>query len=166
MKAITRIIALAFATALTITAVAFHSPSASAAQSQGHLVIVYADGLKPAADAWTEYRGGQGGWNVTTHAVASTDKPDNQLKDIQQFIRQARESSHPAPFAVLLLGDANPDNAADKDSEEAGKNLCIPTWHFPQTDPSLGSKYDPEFISDQPYQTLHDADDAPAFPLG
>lgn len=138
-------------------------------QSPGAILILYGDGLKPAADAWAQYRGGPGGWGITTHAVHASADPTSQQRELQQLIREAFQpwkDRNPQHFCVLLLGDANPNNALDPKLTAPGSNICIPTWYFPQTDPAMGAQDDPEFISDQPYQTLHDGDDQPAFPLG
>src|SRR5438552_7746884 len=149
-----------------------------AAQNQGAMVIVYASRLKDAADAWAKYRGAEGGWSIITRAVDASADPQAQMRQIQQFIRQAYEpwqAGDPQHFCVLLLGDADPNNSTSTETKKLSEtavnaanpaNFCIPTWHFPQTDPTLNAKAEPEFISDHPYQTLHDGDDVPAFALG
>lgn len=122
------------------------------------LLIIYASELEPAAREWAAYRqstpGGE--WRVELHTTPPTTDAAAQRQTLRQFIRQFHADQHgdttQDSFAVLLLGDADPQG--------------IPTWTFPQNDPVLQSRNDKTYVSDHPYQLLDDRDDAPDFALG
>ena len=112
--------------------------------------------LADAAKQWAEYRTGTGR-SVATYSVPPvTDHAvlrERILDRIAVFAAHAGDTP-----AVLLLGDAVPD----QDSALAS----IPTWLFPQTDPTLRSSRDSRYATDHPYQLPVRPDAAPRIALG
>ncbi|MCI0676993.1 MAG: C25 family cysteine peptidase [Phycisphaerales bacterium] len=141
----------------------FSPPASSSKNSPRTLLLIHAEHLQPVAQEWATYRESNigGAWRVILHSNPPAENLAAHRADLQNWIRETHASIQPSPdastFAVLLLGDA-----PSADSSPQG----IPTWKFPQTDPSLVSGDQRSFISDHPYQLADDRDDSPDFPLG
>ncbi|MHC4416358.1 MAG: C25 family cysteine peptidase [Planctomycetota bacterium] len=121
-------------------------------RARGTYLVVYAEHLAGAAREWADYRAACG-WHVFRYPVRQTEDVATRRRALQAHIRRlAREHRSRGRLAVLLLGDAN----------EQG----IPTWTFPQPDPTLRSTRDPHYATDHPYQLLGDPDGRPEVLLG
>lgn len=118
-------------------------------------VIVHRVELAGVAREWAVYRAA-GGWSVETIQVPTDVQDDRARTWIRESIRTAHSqagAAAPDAFAVLLLGDAEGDTG-------------LPTWYREQRDATIRSHRDPNYATDQPYQTLDDGDALPDFPLG
>lgn len=114
------------------------------------LILVADEALDAVAEDWIGYRRQQG-WAVQLVRLSrgSPTSPQDLQATLRGLAGPARESGSPQ-VSVLLLGDAD----------------VIPTFRFPQPDPRLVDRADPEFSSDHPYQLLDDLDELPDLALG
>lgn len=118
-------------------------------------VIVHRTPLTDIAHDWAAYRATTG-WSVATVLVPDEVQGDRARTWIRDRIRTHHAESRaakPDAFAVLLLGDAESDDG-------------LPTWYREQRDSSIRASRDPNYATDQPYQTLDDGDSLPDFSLG
>ncbi len=128
--------------------------------SQKLFLLIHAADLEPAARAWAEYRR-EDGWTVQLESIAplqsaaDADGETARRQLIHDLIRtrfaELRDDGG-AELVVMLLGDA----------DERG----LPTWSFPQHDPSLLDGRDDHYVSDHPYQCIDLEDERPDVALG
>jgi hypothetical protein len=152
------------ATALCSSSVlpAFATPCGDEPRPQRTFVIIHTASLQSAAKEWAKYRAsGQGGnWDVVLHQLKPADDVDGQRIGIRDFIRDEhrRVAAREEDFAVLLLGDCDPESPA----------TSIPAWYFPQVDTVMrsGDGRNDQYATDHPYQLMNDKDDVPDIALG
>lgn len=153
-----------FAAAALVSLAAHAAPAGPPQPAQPRtFIIIHTRPLQSAAQAWAKYRASdQGGnWDVVLHQLTPADDVEAQRLAIRQFIRDEHKRAAPArddDFAVLLLGDCDPDKPA------AG----IPAWYFPQVDTVMrsGDGRNDQYATDHPYQLINDDDDVPDIALG
>ncbi len=118
----------------------------SLVSAHGRYVIVYPKPLAESAESWRVHREPE--WDVKMLAVDPSDgiSPESLRTLIREQVRGAEGDS-----AILLLGDVGAEG--------------IPTFYFPQNDPTLRRRVDDTYATDDPYQQLDD-DSLPDVALG